>query len=160
MRGYVVISHQELKALLPHRYPMLLIDRVTELALGSRIVAIKAVTANEPCFAEVTDDPTAGPVAYPHSLIIESLCQAGAVLVSLGLGPAAAKALMLFGGVAGLTIHRPVYPGSVLEHHVWLSKQMTDVAVFGGEVRVGGHVVVDVERVTIALRQPNSIVRS
>ena len=98
---------------LPHRYPMLLIDRVRELVAGDRIIAIKNVTINEPFF----------PGHYPHHpvmpgvLIVEAMAQAAALLSFKTLGGTPedkAKSVYYFVGIDGARFKRPVSPGDQL----------------------------------------------
>ena len=72
-----VLEIEDIKKLIPHRYPFLLVDRVTELVPGERVVALKSVTANEPFFqGHFPEYPV-----MPGVLILEALAQAGAVMM-------------------------------------------------------------------------------
>jgi 3-hydroxyacyl-[acyl-carrier-protein] dehydratase len=131
---------------------MLLLDEVREAVPGESLVAVKAVTAAEPCFeglAPAADD------AYPPTLLIESWCQAAALLALLDapnpdvLGGRVA----LFGGIGGLRFGEPVRPGDVLVHRARLSRLFEDAAVLTGTAEVGGEVVLEVEQIVVAFRE-------
>ncbi len=104
---------QEILKILPHRYPFLLIDRVTELVRTKRIVALKNVTVNEPYF--VGHFP-AGPI-MPGVLVVEAMAQAGGVLL-LTEFPDREHKLLLFTGIERAKFRRPVTPGDQLRIEV------------------------------------------
>ncbi len=104
---------QEILKILPHRYPFLLIDRVTELVRTKRIVAIKNVSVNEPYF--VGHFP-AGPI-MPGVLVVEAMAQAGGVLL-LTEFPDRENKLLLFTGIERAKFRRPVIPGDQLRIEV------------------------------------------
>ncbi|GDY54632.1 hypothetical protein SVIO_052550 [Streptomyces violaceusniger] len=114
--------------LLPHRYPMLLVDRVLSLRPGERITAVKAVTHNEPWYAALVP---AQDLAYPASLLIESWGQSAGLLASAAT-PRDRDQVMLFGAVAGAEFHRPVFPGELLEHHITIARSLDDSVIFEG----------------------------
>ncbi len=102
---------EEIKQLLPHRYPFLLVDRVVELELGKRIVAYKNITANE----EVFNGHFPGEPIFPGVMIIEAMAQAAGLL---GFATTHKKpgddSLYLFAGVDDVRFKRPVVPGDKL----------------------------------------------
>lgn len=151
-----MFSHSEIKAILPHRYPMLLVDQVLALDPGTQITAVKNVTGNEPCFMGLIDGLEVEAYAYPTSLIIESFCQAAGILYAAEqAGPATDDKVMLFGSIAKFQFRTEVFPGQTMEHRVRLEKALTDSAVFSGEVIVAGQRVAEVERVVVAIRPAN-----
>ena len=101
-----MLTIQEIMKLLPHRYPLLLVDRVLELEPGKRVKAIKNVTANEPHF---TGHFPGAPI-MPGGLILESMAQCGALMFLVDLDDRDSK-LFLFGGVDKARFRRPVVPG-------------------------------------------------
>ena len=103
----------EILKILPHRYPFLLIDRVTEIVRTKRIVAIKNVTVNEPYF--VGHFP-AGPI-MPGVLVVEAMAQAGGVLLLIEF-PDREHKLLLFTGIERAKFRRPVIPGDQLRIEV------------------------------------------
>lgn len=123
--------HEILK-ILPHRYPFLLIDRVTEIIRTKRIVAIKSVSVNEPYF--VGHFP-AGPI-MPGVLVVEAMAQAGGVLLLIEF-PDREHKLLLFTGIERAKFRRPVSPGDQLRIEV-------DVLVWRGNAgRMQGKAYVD-----------------
>jgi 3-hydroxyacyl-[acyl-carrier-protein] dehydratase len=151
-----VLSHSAIKSILPHRYPMLLVDLVLLLEPGKQLSAIKNVTGNEPCYAGLQDGLAPEAYAYPHSLVIESFCQAAGILYSAqDSGLDTSDKVMLFGSIAKFRFHVDIFPGQTMEHLVRLDKALTDSAVFSGEVRVDGILVAEVDRVVVAIRPAN-----
>jgi 3-hydroxyacyl-[acyl-carrier-protein] dehydratase/UDP-3-O-[3-hydroxymyristoyl] N-acetylglucosamine deacetylase/3-hydroxyacyl-[acyl-carrier-protein] dehydratase len=102
---------------LPHRYPFLLVDRVLEVEAGESIVALKNVTINEPFF----QGHFPGRKVMPGVLIIESLAQAGGVLLYHSI-PDAARTLVFLSKVNNAKFRRPVVPGDQLILKVRMSK--------------------------------------
>ena len=123
---------QEILKILPHRYPFLLIDRITEIARTKRIVAIKNVTVNEPFF--VGHFP-AGPI-MPGVLVVEAMAQAGGVLLLVEF-PDREHKLLLFTGIERAKFRRPVTPGDQMRIEV-------DVLVWRGNAgRMQGKAYID-----------------
>lgn len=125
--------HEVLKRL-PHRYPMLLIDRVLEYAKDERLVAIKNVTINEPFF----------PGHFPHQpvmpgvLILEAMAQACAVLTSLSLEVVPGEnAVYYFVGIDKARFKRPVVPGDQLRFEVRITRRMKGIWMYEGDAYVG-----------------------
>ncbi|MDG4831711.1 beta-hydroxyacyl-ACP dehydratase [Solwaraspora sp. WMMD1047] len=147
----------DIRALLPHRYPMLLVDQVHDVQPGEWLVASKAVTANEPCYAGLPEGATDH--AYPASLLIESWCQAAGVLTVLGRPnpDVLTGQVTLFAAIADLELVAPVWPGDVLRHRVLAQKIVSDAAVLEGESTVDGRQVLRVGRIIIALRPASEL---
>ncbi|MCC5603266.1 3-hydroxyacyl-ACP dehydratase FabZ family protein [Nostoc favosum] len=150
----MMISQDKIKSIIPHRFPMLLVDKVQELESNANFVAIKTVTCNEPCFAELGDTAKIQDYAYPCSLIIESFCQAAGIMYNQirqhkgNIG----QELMLFGSISKFLFYDEVFPGDTMEHRVRLERGLADAAVFSGEVWVNHRQIAEVERVVVALR--------
>lgn len=147
-----MIGFAELRQILPHRYPVLLVDRVDELVVGERLVARKAVTGNEPWYADLSDDAGPDQVAYPEVLVLESWCQAAGVLVNAGRPAVLGGSVMLLGGVSDIFFPRRVLPGDVLVHRVRVLRDRGDTMVLAGDALVDGDPVLSVGTVTTALR--------
>ncbi|WP_370422128.1 3-hydroxyacyl-ACP dehydratase FabZ family protein [Streptomyces sp. QH1-20] len=138
----------EVADLLPHRYPMLLVDRITALVPGERITVVKTVTHNEPWYAGLAPGHD---LAYPASLLVESWGQAAGLLASAA-APDARSQVMLFGSVSQAVLHRPVLPGDVVEHRITLSRSLGDSVIFEGESRSEAGPVMSVGQMVMAFR--------
>lgn len=120
-------------AALPHRFPMLLVDRVEELIVDQRITAIKAVTINEPFFAgHFPDRPI-----MPGVLIVEALAQAAGVLAVESLGLSGTGKLVYFMAIDGAKFRTPVEPGVLLRLEVEFIQKRSSVCKFAGKAYVG-----------------------
>ncbi len=109
----VTLDIQDILRILPHRFPLLLVDRIIHLTRTKRIVAIKNVTINEPFFAgHFPDNPI-----MPGVLVVEAMAQAGGVLL-LTEFPDRAEKLLLFTGIERARFRRPVIPGDQLRIEV------------------------------------------
>lgn len=140
-----------IKRLLPHRHPMLLIDRVTEIRPGESLVALKSVTVSEPWYANLPDDADH---AYPPVLLAESWCQAAGVLACLDQPnpDVLTGRVTLFGSIRDLQFRSSVYPGDALRHTVRLVRMLSDAAAMEGETHRDGELVLSVGLIVIALR--------
>ena len=139
-----------IQALLPHRYPFLLVDRVLELDLEQRhVVAQKNVSINEPFF----QGHFPGKPIMPGVLIIEALAQAGGVLTQLSLGRDAQSKLFYMVKVDNARFNRQVVPGDVLELHVQIKRVIRNMAVYYGEAKVGGEIVASAEVLCAGTRE-------
>ncbi|UFR03549.1 hypothetical protein KBP30_21320 [Streptomyces sp. Go40/10] len=150
----VPITPAAVKQRIPHRHPMLLVDRVVGLAPERELTALKAVTCNEPWYEAITDEADDSAYDYPAALVIESWCQAASLLLSGGQPTGPGGALLLFGGMSGVRLTRPVRPGDVMRHQVRLSRSFGDTFTFEGESTVDGERVLEVDQVVIAVREP------
>lgn len=120
-------------AALPHRYPMLLVDRVEELVPNERIAAVKAVTINEGFFqGHFPDRPI-----MPGVLIVEALAQAAGVLAVESLGLAGSGKLVYFMAIDGAKFRAPVEPGVLLRLEVEFVQKRATVCKFAGKAYVG-----------------------
>ncbi|WP_029767202.1 3-hydroxyacyl-ACP dehydratase FabZ family protein [Haloglycomyces albus] len=142
------MQHTDIKEILPHRYPMLLVDRILDLKPGTSLRAAKAVSGNEPWYAHSDSD------AYPTVLLVESWCQAAGVLVAADKpNPSVVEGkVMLFGGMSDVDVHRPVFPGDTLIHHVELQRDLGDTVLCGGHTTVDDQTVLSVDRIVMAMR--------
>lgn len=128
----------EILNILPHRYPMLLVDRVLEIEPGQRIVGLKNVTANEPFFA----GHFPGRPVMPGVLIIEALAQCGGLLLMGGLENPEDK-VIYFLSVDGVKFRRPVIPGDQLILELDLVQGRARRGKLKGVARVDGKVAAE-----------------
>jgi len=130
----------EVLAHLPHRYPMLMIDRVTQCEPGKRIVALKNVSASEPYFpGHFPNRPI-----MPGVLILEAMAQAAGVLVfrSSGTKPDE-NTVYYYVGIDNARFKKPVVPGDQLEIEVQMERQLRGIGKFGCVARVAGETVAE-----------------
>ncbi len=132
----------EILQYLPHRYPFLLVDRVTELVEGESIVAIKNVTMNEPFF----------PGHFPHHpvmpgvLIVEAMAQAAAILSFKTMGALPDEdSVVYFAGIDGVRFKRPVSPGDQLVMSVQILNTKRNIWKYKAVARVDGEVATEAE---------------
>ena len=133
--------HQILKCL-PHRYPILLVDRVLEIEKGKRIVALKNVSINEPHFqGHFPHRPV-----MPGVLQLEALAQAAAILAIDMMGAVLDdKTVYYFAGIDGARFKRPVEPGDQLRLEVELDRQKAGMCKFKARSLVGDEVATEAE---------------
>jgi 3-hydroxyacyl-[acyl-carrier-protein] dehydratase len=133
--------HEILKKL-PHRYPILLVDRVLEVEPGKRIKALKNVTINEPFF---TGHFPHRPV-MPGVLMLEAMAQTAALLSFAAEGAAPDnKSVIYFAGIDGARFKRPVEPGDQLVMDVTLDRARAGIYKFKGVARVGEEIACEAE---------------
>lgn len=121
-------------ALLPHRFPMLLVDRVEDIILGRSARGIKAVSINEPFFA----GHFPGRPIMPGVLIIEALAQTAGVLALKTLGEAGKGKLVYFMAIDGAKFRIPVEPGCLLDLKVEFSQNRGRISKFNGRAEING----------------------
>ena len=132
------MSPEQILEILPHRFPFLLIDRITELS-DEHVVAIKNVTWNEQFF----QGHFPGAPVMPGVLIIEAMAQTSAVLVVHTLGAASEGKLVYFMSVDGARFRKPVVPGDQLRVHVRKERSRGNVWKFSAEAKVDGQLVAE-----------------
>lgn len=133
------LDAQQIQAIIPHRYPFLLVDRIIEIEYGVRAVGIKNVTVNEPFFqGHFPDYPV-----MPGVLIIEALAQVGAVAI-LGMDEFKGK-MPFFAGIDGVRFKRQVKPGDTLTLSVELGKMRRGVGMGTATATVDGQLAVKAE---------------
>ena len=144
------LNIEEIRDILPHRYPFLLVDRIEELQ-AECIVGIKNVTANEPFFVgHFPDYPV-----MPGVLIVEAMAQVAGVLV-LSQIPDRKNKLVLLAGVDGAKFRKPVRPGDQLRIEMKLIKRKSTLAKMNGTASVDGAVVAEAEMFCVLADRPTS----
>ena len=136
------LNIHEIKNLLPHRYPFLLVDRVTEAVVGERLVALKNVTVNEPFFeGHFPHRPV-----MPGVLILEAMAQASAILASFDLDKIDnLNRLYYFVGIDKARFKRPVEPGDQLIFDVKLVRRIKNMWKCEGIATVDGEIAAKAE---------------
>ena len=144
-----MLNINDILKILPHRYPMLLIDRIVEINAGKRIVGIKNVTANEQFF----QGHFPGAPVMPGVLIVEAMAQCGAVLILRDI-PDREKKLFLFGGVDKARFRRPVIPGDQLRLECEVLQRRSNSIKFRGTATVNGELVAEAEMLSVMVERP------
>ena len=137
-----IIDINEIKKYIPHRYPFLLVDRITELEIGKRVVGLKNVTVNEPFF----------PGHFPHNpvmpgvLIIEAMAQTAAVLAFKTEGTVPDDdSTVYFASVDNVRFKRPVVPGDQLVMEAEIVRKMRNIWKFKAVARVDGELATEAD---------------
>nr|WP_319004177.1 3-hydroxyacyl-ACP dehydratase FabZ [Rheinheimera aquimaris] len=128
-------------ALLPHRYPFLLIDRVLDYTPGESLTAIKNVTVNEPIFT----GHFPGMPIFPGVLILEALAQATGILGFKTVTERSENELYLFAAIDEARFKKPVLPGDTMVLEVKFLKERRNMWKFYGEAKVEGQIVCSAE---------------
>jgi 3-hydroxyacyl-[acyl-carrier-protein] dehydratase len=137
------LDYQAISRILPHRYPFLLVDRVTEFEVDTRIVGVKNVSLNEPLLWHGPGGP-----ALPPTILTEAVAQVGAVLILAK--PENRGKLIFFGGIERVRYRRPVRPGDSVIIEARVHRLRSKVGVLKGSATVNGEVVM-AGRMTFAL---------
>lgn len=140
------MNAMELADYLPHRYPFLLVDRVTDLALGKRIQGCKMVTINEPFF----QGHFPGAPIMPGVLIVEAMAQLSGVLAAATAPEGAAQTIHYLAGIDGARFKRPVVPGDRLDLECELLVQKRDLMKFACRAAVAEELASEAQLLCIA----------
>lgn len=133
------IGVERIMELIPHRYPMLLIDQLTEITLNESAVGIKCVTINEPFFqGHFPSKPV-----MPGVLIVEAMAQTAAALVMVSFEGETGNKLVYFMSIDGAKFRKPVVPGDRLELHIRKERHRGPVWRFRAEGKVNGQIVAE-----------------
>jgi 3-hydroxyacyl-[acyl-carrier-protein] dehydratase len=139
----------EIMAILPHRYPFLLVDRVLEVEQGKRIVALKNVTMNEPFF----QGHFPGHPVMPGVLIIEAMAQVAAIMAYLASGSDANERVSYFMAIDNARFRKPVKPGDTLRIEIETIFHKRGIWSVAGKTYVGDTLVTEAElKATLAVK--------
>ncbi|HSL22589.1 MAG TPA: 3-hydroxyacyl-ACP dehydratase FabZ [Vicinamibacterales bacterium] len=131
------LDYSAIERILPHRYPFLLVDRITEFEPDRRIVGIKSVSMNE---RYLSPGGTGKPV-LPPTILTEAVAQVGAILILAK--PENREKLIYFMGIERVRYRRPVHAGDVVEIEATVRRLRSRMGVLRGIARVHGQVVAD-----------------
>ena len=153
------MNHQAIRKILPHRYPLLLVDQIISYEMGKSIVGVKTVTGTERCYEDLPDNAPTEAYSYPISLMMESFGQTGGVLINMmrDQSDASKDVVMLAAGCTSFTLHKSVYPGDSMEHHAYIDKMMDDFTLIGGKICVAGETIAEIEAMIVAYRPSDKI---
>ena len=131
------LDQRAIQQILPHRYPFLLVDRITEIEVDKRIVGIKNVSLNERYLAHRDGElPT-----LPPTILTEAIAQVGAILILAK--PENRQRLPFFAGIERVRYRRPVHPGDVVQIEAVVRRLRSRMGVLHGIARVDGKVAVE-----------------
>ena len=131
------LDYAAIEKILPHRYPFLLVDRITEFELDKRIVGIKNVSLNE---RYLSFDPN-GSAALPPTILTEAVAQVGAILILAK--PENRQRLPFFAGIQRVRYRRPAYPGDTVEIEAVVLRLRSRMGLLKGVARVNGQRIVE-----------------
>ena len=138
--GEIVIENTEIQAILPHRYPFLLVDRVVELEINKKAVGVKNISINEPFF----QGHFPGRPIFPGVLILEALAQLGGILAIRSV-PENAPPVIYLTGIDKAKFRKPIIPGDQLRLQVTVVKRRPPFWKMAGKVFVGEDLVCEAE---------------
>ena len=130
------LDYSAIERILPHRYPFLLVDRITEFEPDKRIVGIKNVTLNERYLAHSGDDE---PPVLPPTILTEAVAQVGAIMILAK--PQNREKLIFFMGIEKVRYRKPVRPGDVVVIEAVVKRLRSRMGVLQGVAKVNGEVV-------------------
>jgi 3-hydroxyacyl-[acyl-carrier-protein] dehydratase len=131
------LDYAAIERILPHRYPFLLVDRITELEVDKRIVGIKNVSLNERYLSREAN----GSPVLPPTILTEAVAQVGAIMILAK--PENRQRLIYFMGIERVRYRRPVHPGDVVEIEATVLRLRSRMGLLKGTARVGGRTVVE-----------------
>jgi 3-hydroxyacyl-[acyl-carrier-protein] dehydratase len=131
------LEHAQIERILLHRYPFLLVDKITELEVDKRIVGIKNVSLNDRHLSQAAD----GTPALPPTILTEAVAQVGAILILAK--PENRQRLIFLAGVKRLRYRGAVRPGDVVEIEATVLRLRSSMGLLKGVARVDGRVVAE-----------------
>jgi 3-hydroxyacyl-[acyl-carrier-protein] dehydratase len=131
------LDYAAIERILPHRYPFLLVDRITEFEVDKRILGIKNVSLNERYLSHESN----GSPVLPPTILTEAVAQVGAIMILAK--PENRQRLIYFMGIERVRYRRPVHPGDVVEIEVVVRRLRSRMGLLKGVARVDGKPVID-----------------
>src|SRR5438132_4739703 len=142
------LDYAAIERILPHRYPFLLVDRITEFEIDKRIVGIKNVSLNDRYLSRATDD---GSPVLPPTILTEAVAQVGAILILAK--PENRQRLPFFAGIQRVRYRKAVRPGDTVEIEAVVLRLRSRMGLLKGIARVNGQRIVE-GTMTFALGDP------
>jgi 3-hydroxyacyl-[acyl-carrier-protein] dehydratase len=130
------LDYAAIERILPHRYPFLLVDRITEFEPDTRIVGVKNVSLNERYLSHTNRD---GRPTLPPTILTEAVAQVGAIMILAK--PENEDRLIYFMGIERVRYKRPVYPGDVVEIEATVKRLRSRMGQLSGRARVNGEII-------------------
>jgi 3-hydroxyacyl-[acyl-carrier-protein] dehydratase len=130
------LDYAAIEKILPHRYPFLLVDRITQIEFDKRIVGIKNISSNERYLNHDGKRPV-----LPPTILTEAIAQVGAIMILAK--PENREKLIYLAGIEKLRFRKPVHPGDVVEIEVTVKRLRSRMGVLEGVARVNGAIVVE-----------------
>jgi 3-hydroxyacyl-[acyl-carrier-protein] dehydratase len=131
------LDYSAIERILPHRYPFLLVDRITEFEVDKRIVGVKNVSLNERYLSREMN----GTPVLPPTILTEAVAQVGAIMILAK--PENRQRLIYFMGIERVRYRRPVHPGDVVEIEAVVVRLRSRMGLLKGVARVDGKPVID-----------------
>ena len=131
------LDYAAIEKILPHRYPFLLVDRITEIEFDKRIVGIKNISSNE----RYLNQASGGRPVLPPTILTEAIAQVGAIMILAK--PENRDKLIYLVGVEKVRFRKPVHPGDVVEIEVTVKRLRSRMGILAGVARVNGKIVVE-----------------
>ena len=131
------LDNATIEKILPHRYPFLLVDRITEFEIDKRIIGVKNIAADEPYLSHTPS----GSLVLPPTILTEVVAQVGAILILAK--PENQQRLPFFAGIERVRYRRPVRPGDQVVVEVTVKRLRSRMGVLAGQARVGSDIVVE-----------------
>ena len=131
------LDYSAIERILPHRYPFLLVDKITEFEPDKRIVGVKNVSTNEPYLSR----PANRRPSLPPTILMECVAQVGAILILAK--PENKDQLIFFRGMERVRFRAPVHPGDVVIIEATVKRLRSRMGVLGGRATVNGRVVIN-----------------
>jgi 3-hydroxyacyl-[acyl-carrier-protein] dehydratase len=151
-----VYEHAELRARLPHRHPILLVDRVLTCR-SQRIVTSKAISGSEPCFAGLSDDLPSRAYAYPPVLLLESFAQSGALLWAFEARADDSAGILALGAARKVRFHESVFPGDVVHNSVQIDRIVGTNALLSGQITCNERLVATIGSLIAVVRDRDTL---
>lgn len=146
-----LLEARDVGKLLPHRYPLLLVDRILEIEEGKRIVGLKNFTSDEPFF----QGHFPGNPIVPGTILVEAMAQVGALFV-LGRNPRGRGGVLYLTGLDGVRFRRPVQPGDQVLFELELVGRKRDMWKVRGTARVGDAIVMEATLLAVYQERPET----